>query len=708
MVDLTPEQQAARDAMIARRQPALTAEQQSARDAMLSRRPEPVGMAEAAVRLPVSSLTRGVSYLAGAPRAISDLAGAGGNYLMEKVGVPEVLRKTIGEGLAFANPLSGAPKAETMIKGASDLTGGFTDYEATTPGGKALGKAIEFAPAAIAAGVSGGASAIPQALTYGAAVPAVVGTGLKYAGDAIGRFMGDKNPEQIGDYAQFAGEILSPFGAAKIGPAMSRIPKTPQMADVAKDIDRLEKFGINVTPGSIRSNPDQVKAANLLELQNPKLGATIRAQGEQFSKGILRDAGVTDDLARMYGFKVISPMNADIVVGKHLDAVGSKIGSVYDNLISSGQPRPLMLENKGLGVSAQTQPLMLEDKRNPFIKALSKYDPTEVIAPSATQKNLGDATDMIDSQAMPVQPALSPNNTLNVNEIEDMASKIPNLAKYDGSLPPGEWIHGVRTEANQIMAGAHPTMGTSYKPQAKALIDYIDSKVFNAVGDVEFGRLQALNGEYSKLKTIQDALANSAAQGHPGIITPRSVISAGGTRHTKDINEISDLADKYLLNRGMIPTEENKKRVMRQIINTIVATGGAGVQGAMFGFGMDPVNAVKMGLAAAGAGVMSQGAQMASSAARGSRAAQSIARSRALYQGADPLKSASAPAIANIGDPRMGRKSGGRVENHDVEADQLVRAAERAKRGLSAHTEGLLNTPDDAVASALEVANRSI
>jgi hypothetical protein len=57
---------------------------------------------------------------------------------------------------------------------------------------------------------------------------------------------------------------------------------------------------------------------------------------------------------------------------------------------------------------------------------------------------------------------------------------------------------------------------------------------------------------------------------------------------------------------------------------------------------------------------------------------------------------------------RAGRKSGGRVENHDVEADQLVRAAERAKRGLSAHTEGLLNTPDDAVASALEVANRSI
>lgn len=55
-----------------------------------------------------------------------------------------------------------------------------------------------------------------------------------------------------------------------------------------------------------------------------------------------------------------------------------------------------------------------------------------------------------------------------------------------------------------------------------------------------------------------------------------------------------------------------------------------------------------------------------------------------------------------------GFKSGGRVVSHDAEADRLVMAAERAKRGLSAHTEGLLNTSDDAVASALEIANRSI
>jgi hypothetical protein len=53
-------------------------------------------------------------------------------------------------------------------------------------------------------------------------------------------------------------------------------------------------------------------------------------------------------------------------------------------------------------------------------------------------------------------------------------------------------------------------------------------------------------------------------------------------------------------------------------------------------------------------------------------------------------------------------KRGGAVKSHDMAADQLVRAAERAKKGWSDATEPLLNQSDDAVAHALEVANRSI
>jgi phage gp37-like protein len=77
--------------------------------------------------------------------------------------------------------------------------------------------------------------------------------------------------------------------------------------------------------------------------------------------------------------------------------------------------------------------------------------------------------------------------------------------------------------------------------------------------------------------------------------------------------------------------------------------------------------------------------------------------------GAVPQVNSAIPnALVNLEGQRTGRKSGGRVGSHDAEADRLVMAAERAKRGLSAHTEGLLNTSDDSVASALEIANRSI
>lgn len=57
---------------------------------------------------------------------------------------------------------------------------------------------------------------------------------------------------------------------------------------------------------------------------------------------------------------------------------------------------------------------------------------------------------------------------------------------------------------------------------------------------------------------------------------------------------------------------------------------------------------------------------------------------------------------------RVGRKTGGRVGGHEFAADQLVRAAERAKKDLGRSTEPLLSQSDDTVAHALEVANRSI
>jgi hypothetical protein len=67
-----------------------------------------------------------------------------------------------------------------------------------------------------------------------------------------------------------------------------------------------------------------------------------------------------------------------------------------------------------------------------------------------------------------------------------------------------------------------------------------------------------------------------------------------------------------------------------------------------------------------------------------------------------------ASQLGSAMDNRENRKRGGRVSSHDTAANQLVIAAERAKKGWRAQTEPLLNQSDETVVKALEVANRSI
>ena len=57
---------------------------------------------------------------------------------------------------------------------------------------------------------------------------------------------------------------------------------------------------------------------------------------------------------------------------------------------------------------------------------------------------------------------------------------------------------------------------------------------------------------------------------------------------------------------------------------------------------------------------------------------------------------------------RIGRASGGRAVNHADMAEKLVRQAERVKKVQGEGTEALLDHQDDAIVSALEIANRHI
>lgn len=123
----------------------------------------------------------------------------------------------------------------------------------------------------------------------------------------------------------------------------------------------------------------------------------------------------------------------------------------------------------------------------------------------------------------------------------------------------------------------------------------------------------------------------------------------------------------------------------------------------MADFGGDPVAA----LAAYNAGPGAVRRAMSTASARGGNF---LAYLPAETQGYVRKVLGGGPVGAAAAGGRIQRASGGRTTkmNHNAEAKRLVHAAERAREAHGKRTEPLLNKHDDAVATALAVANRAI
>jgi hypothetical protein len=287
-----------------------------------------------------------------------------------------------------------------------------------------------------------------------------------------------------------------------------------------------------------------------------------------------------------------------------------------------------------------------------------------------------------------------------------LANSLPGFSKYTPNVPFGEWLHSVRKQAGQIQANpSTSSVGTSHVPKATNLINAIDEAMLKALGPDDFLTLHTANGMLSRLTTVRDALAHAKASDRPGVITPDDIIASQATRHTEDISAMADIAKKYLLAKGIPLTARNQRTMMQYMVDFgSAAIGGAGT--AML-YGTTPLAMAKAAIAATIGGLGAHGLQKGYQAVKGSKLAQDIAKSHALY-GRPVTPALAAPAASAITE-REGRKSGGRVGmQHERDADQLVMAAERAKKGISKGTESLLDMSDNHIAHALEVANRSI
>lgn len=268
----------------------------------------------------------------------------------------------------------------------------------------------------------------------------------------------------------------------------------------------------------------------------------------------------------------------------------------------------------------------------------------------------------------------------------------------------GKDIHEVRKGLNDIITGNSDAPGATLPgkaEEARVAIKELDDMVSGLTNPDVINDLKLSNDLYSRMKISQNSFED-------GLITPPAMVSAieKSTGKPEELQEIASLAKNYLSLKGITPTKENLLQAIHWIHGGMVGgVLGSALSTALMGFGVKP--AAYSAAAAVASGALKKAYDVGRASNLASDISQGISKNKALY-GPVPSSVYAAPAVTSLLNAREGRKSGGRVTSHDEAADQLVRDAERAKKGWSEETEPLLNQTDEAVAHALEVANRSI
>ena len=607
--------------------------------------PKPADMGGDPVTGVLRSATRGVlgegvPALVNAPSAIVNLAGKAGNYIDPYM--PEMLQnKTVDKAidtylpswLQFLKSDQSAPDLYTPTKNAmAKLTMGESEYEPKNLVEKGVARVGSFVPAAAALPITGAAT-LPEALLYGAMVPAAAGSVAEPIGTALATKMELKNPEAYGTGARIAAEMLAPLGASRIG-RIGAAP-LPGAADRLNDVSELNNLGIKTTAAPFHPPGPQREAAYAREAANPRLAAIHGSQNEMFTRHMLDNVGIDGTTAARHGYgDVLTADNMKKTFSDELDQVGKGIGGIYEN--------------------ANVQP------------SLNDYSMLSQI-----RSNFG------------FPPPIYGN-------------------------PFGKDLHLVRQDLNDIISGSRPASRQLVDDANKAR-DQLDAMFARVAGSDTADALKAANERFARMKIIEQSFGDN------GLVDPKRMVAtiSSATGNSGSMLKVSELAKNYLIQNGIRPTAD----AMQKVIGWLV-TGGSGLLGSgmstmSMGFGLKPaLVSAAAGALTAGTSVLARAAyNLAKTSKRGTTAGQSISRNQGIY-GNVPMAPIVAPsAITETGnyiDRPAPYKSGGRVSTHDMEADQLVRAAERAKKGWSAETEPLLNQSDDAVAHALEVANRSI
>jgi len=611
-----------------------------------------------------AGLARNIPSLMDTPQVALNAADSASKWAMKKLGLgenPSVLPSNIA-GYMLGNPtgvraVRDNPKPFT--EQLSDATGGYTDFRGNDLLQRSLGTAGEFVGPGIVK------------------APGIIGKGIKLATQALlpaasSEVAGDlaKNylPEGYEGPAKLAGAIVGGgIGAGvekAVTPNFARgTPGADVLTDTQSASQRLKDRGFKVSAGQ--------------EMQDPRMRAFESADSSSRALNVHNQRAYNREVMKSIG------SDANLLTPETLDAARKDIGKGYNDVLEGTD---IIFTNKqGQKISETLREL--EKSKTDFTPSL----------PRGVQETIDDLLDFSQTGAgYNAQKLWATRSDLGRMGSEAAESGNKQLVKLTGAL-------------------------------RATIDDAIDETLLASFRFDDAAKLATLNEKYRNLLAVEEAHAKGLMDPSYNSLAQAGYINAGildrvvkdqdigyylKPKKPRDLSELNkDMTTTQILQpQGSMLSPDsvvrNKRGMAKLATGSIPLLGGAG---AMY-FPQLAQMALANPIPAAGA-ALAAAIPFAAVGARNVLDRNSLNPIVQAYQRnqlVNPSSAVGSMLSAGAKAERAGRKSGGRVDSHEVEADHLVRAAERAKKGLSAHTEGLLNTPDDAVASALEVANRSI
>ena len=512
-----------------------------------------------------------------------------------------------------------------------------------------------------------------------------------------------------------AGEVGGPL--ARIGSRFVRNAAAPAVgSEVSGDIahqyypqyEGAARFLGAGLGGMLAAGPEAVARAAIGKTASPGMDLTNAAN-------YLKGRGITVPVSATHDLPALRAREGSTDLG--VDAFGStNIANQYNATIGAdiGNPRinKFTLDTRDRNTGRVTREGTLTQQR----KYLgSEYDRlSQGVDVSINNGHVDDLNKIIDDCNFKNN---SKNTTL-PNEINTVGQILQFKSNFGQPISAND-LRNLRTQLGDLARrSADPVTATAAGKAVSVLDNALNETLVNTGRPEVAAAFKDLNRNWRNLLATEIAAERFSQPGayrNSGLIDPRAMEAAAnhmGLDPTEPLHATARSLNDTMTSSGalreVVPTQVAHQGMrLSDIAQSAIPTlGYALATGAPIG--INTTGAALAAAALAGSGALrfaKNKASQAGSAFLSSDLGQNLARRLAETNMNSPIP---ASAYAATNDNRQGRKSGGRVSSHEHDADQLVRAAERAKKGWSAETEPLLNQSDDAVAHALEVANRSI